>query len=231
MKVLIVEDEIHIARHLEKLVGEILGSAEISRVSFLEEAIDFLDKKPIDILLLDLNLGGKDGFKVLKFLSAGSFHTIIVSAYKDRAIEAFEYGVIDFVPKPFSKERLQKAFSRIDNVDSRPEYPTKYYATRKKGRLFLIEDEEVNYFQAFGHYSKIHLKNGKTELHDKSLVKLFPVLSNDYERVHKSFIVKMSEVKDIMVFEGGKYEIELKNGDIIPLGRSRYKAIKEKWLK
>ncbi|WP_425391594.1 LytR/AlgR family response regulator transcription factor [Ekhidna sp.] len=232
MKILIVEDEIHISKLLEKQVAEVLlkHSPEITRIPLYDDAITYLEKNKIDVLMLDLNLGGKDGFELLKFLSAGAYHTIIVSAYKDRAIEAFEYGVLDFVPKPFSVERLRKAFSRIDDVEKKPEHPTKYYATRRRGRLHLVKDEEVAYFQAFGHYSKIHLKKGGEELHDKSLVQLLPLLSEDYERVHKSFIVKMSEIKDILVYEGGKYQIELKNGEIIPLGRARYKTIKEKWL-
>lgn len=232
MKILIVEDEIHISKLLEKQVSEVLRDKdpEITRIPFYEEAITFLEKNEIDVLLLDLNLSGKDGFELLKFLSAGAYHTIIVSAYKDRAIEAFEYGVLDFVPKPFTPERLKKAFSRIEDVETKPDHPTKYYATRRRGRLHLVDDDDVAYFQAFGHYSKVHLKNGKEELHDKSLVQLLPLLSEDYERVHKSYILKMSEIKDILVYEGGKYQIELKNGEIIPLGRARYKTIKEKWL-
>ncbi|MCO6478273.1 MAG: response regulator transcription factor [Phaeodactylibacter sp.] len=233
MKILIVEDEVHIARHLEKKIRKIWSAADctISRAAALEEAMDYLDNNEIGLLLLDLNLGGEDGFEVLKVLAAGSFHTIVVSAYKGRAIEAFEYGVLDFVPKPFSEERLRKALNRVMNTDSKPDYPTQYYAVRKRGAIHLVKDDEVAYFRAFGHYSKIHLKNGRTELHSKPLARLMPLLGEDYERVHRSYIVKMSEVKGIHVFEGGKYELELRNGEVVPLGRAKYKRIQEKWLR
>jgi len=233
MKILIVEDEVHIARHLEKLVRRILRDTGpvIDRLSRFEDALAHLDNVDIDLLLLDLNLDGKDGFELLQLISAASFHTIIISAYKNRAIEAFEYGVLDFVPKPFSEKRLRKALSRIQSALSPPDYPSRYFAVRKKGKIHLIKDEEVAYFQAFGHYAKIHLKNGQTELHNKSLVKLMPILGSDYERVHKSYIVKMSEIENIHVYEGGKYEIELCNGAMVPLGRSKYPLVKEKWLR
>ena len=114
--------------------------------------------------------------------------------------------------------------------DLKPDHPAKYFAIRKKGKIYLLEEKEVVYFQASGHYSRVHLKDGTTELHDKSLVQLMPILGEVYERVHRSYIVKMSEVRDIQVFKGGKYELELKNGDLIPMGRSKYKVIREKWL-
>ena len=108
MRILIVEDEPLLAGRLERLCREILGSRlETVRIATeFDEASARLAESPIDVLLLDLNLGGADGMDLLKASVAGSFHTIIVSANTEQALRAFEFGVIDFVAKPCMKDRL-----------------------------------------------------------------------------------------------------------------------------
>ncbi|MBK7227614.1 MAG: hypothetical protein IPH97_01775 [Ignavibacteriales bacterium] len=62
-----------------------------------------------------MNLNAKDGFELLKQVVSQSFHTIVISANINRAIEAFEYGVLDFIPKPYNIERLKAAFQRLQS--------------------------------------------------------------------------------------------------------------------
>src|SRR5690606_21849668 len=111
MHVVIVEDEVVVARRLERLVRSVLGDAleRIDICSDLRTATDVLAGANDAVVLLDLNLGGRDGFDLLRRAAAEPFQTVVVSANADRAIEAFELGVVDFVPKPFTAERLEKA--------------------------------------------------------------------------------------------------------------------------
>lgn len=232
MRVLIVEDETRIAKYLEKLTREIL-SYQMSTVHVcqsLQAGLVCLEQHRIDLLLLDLNLRGEDGFEILKKLVARRFQTVIVSAYKDRAVEAFEHGVLDFVPKPFSRIRLEQAFERFRNNRARSEYPAKFVAVRLQNRVRLLKLEDVLYFQGARGYSEVHLRDGKTELHDKPLTELCKVLPPVFERIHKSFVVNMSEVRDILVSSGSKYELALKNGKQLPIGRTRYKEVRQRWL-
>ena len=99
---------------------------------------------------------------------AEPFHTIIISAYKDKAITAFEYGVLDFVPKPFDEERLSKACQRIT---SKKEVDTgiKFLAIKKRGKRFLINIEDIKYIKGAGIYTELYLKNGTKEIHNKTL--------------------------------------------------------------
>ena len=192
--------------------------------------MDHILNHTIDVLLLDLNLHGKDGFELLKTAVAHSFHTIVVSAYRDRAIEAFEYGVIDFIPKPFDIERLTKAFGRITDLNQKAGYATKYLAIKKQGRIYLLAIDDMIYLQGANIYSEVFLQNGKKELYDKSLEKVFQLLPSNFERIHKSYIVNMQQAQEILVHSGSKYELLLRNGEILPIGRTRYKAIKEKFF-
>jgi two-component system response regulator LytT len=102
MRILIVEDERPTAEDIKMLVEHILNK-EITSIHIettLDSAMWYLKEKSIDVLLLDLNLNSKDGFQLLKQVVSQSFHTIVISANTNRAIEAFENGVLDFIPKP-----------------------------------------------------------------------------------------------------------------------------------
>ncbi|EZH75623.1 LytTR family transcriptional regulator [Aquimarina atlantica] len=232
MNILIVEDEARIAKRIERMTRgfftDTLGS--LHRVEALPEALEFIKNNSLDVVLLDLNLNGESGFDILGTAVSESFHTIIISANSDQAISAFEYGVLDFVPKPFSMDRLEQAFNRILSKERTETHKIKLLAVKKKGRIQLIPIEDVLFIKGAGAYTELFLTNGKKELHDKSLEKLQQLLPDTFERIHKSYLVKISEIKEIIVKSGSKYIAELKNGELIPIGRTKYKDIKAKWL-
>lgn len=232
MNILIVEDEARIARRIERMTRDILGDSlkTIEQRGTLETALNYIDNNTLDLLLLDLNLNGENGFDVLASAVSNSFHTVIISAYKEQAITAFEHGVLDFVPKPFNRERLEQAFNRIEAKETTTTHQTKYLAVKKRHKVELIPIADLRYIKGAGAYAELHLVDGSRELHDKSLEKLEQLLSDSFERIHKSYLVKESEVKGIHVASGSKYMAELKNGDQIPIGRTKYKDLKEKWV-
>jgi DNA-binding LytR/AlgR family response regulator len=195
----------------------------------LSEASARLDESPIDLLLLDLNLHGRDGMELLASSVAGSFHTIIVSANTEQALRAFEYGVIDFVPKPFSRERLAQAIQRATEREGRAACAAKYLAVRKHGRVELVPIDRVLYVEGAGAYAELVLDDGRRELHDKTLEKLHALLPPVFERIHKSYVVRMSAVKALHAQEGSHYEVELRTGVRLPVGRTRYKELREKF--
>lgn len=232
MNILIVEDESRIAKRIERMTRDIFGDTlqSLKRINTLQEALKFIENNVLDLVLLDLNLNGDNGFDLLRTAVAGSFHTIIISAYKDQAITAFEYGVLDFVPKPFNRERLAQALDRTITNEKIDTNELKFLAIKKRHRIQLIPIETLLYIKGAGAYTELFLADGKKELHDKSLEKLEQLLFPTFERIHKSYLVKMSEIKEIIVESGSKYMAELKHGERIPIGRTKYKDIKAKWL-
>ncbi len=232
MRILIIEDEARIAKRLERMTSKFFehNLSSLAICDFLTKGLNYIDQHPIDILLLDLNLNGEDGFNVLEFVVACSFHTIIVSANTDKAITAFAYGVLDFVPKPFDEHRLELAFKRITISGIKIENNIKFLAVKKAGNVCLIDIQDLFYVKGAGIYSELHLKNGKTELHDKSLEKLEQLLATSFERIHKSYLVPLQVAERIIVQPGSRYHLLLKNGEMLPIGRSRYKELKNKMI-
>src|SRR5262249_19205035 len=104
---------------------------------------------------------------------------------------------------------------------------TRFLAVKKSGRIELVAIEDVLFVQGAGNYSELVLAGGRRELHDKTLEKLAEILPPDFERIHKSYLVRLSAIKALHAAEGSHYEAELKNGQTLPIGRTRYKQLKE----
>lgn len=227
MNILIIEDERVAARRLERLLREILRdrTCSIHLCETLESSQTYLANNAIDLLFLDLNLNGKDGFTILQNIVAESFQTIVVSANTDRAIEAFDYGVLDFIPKPFDKERLVKAFQRLDHSTSSFAYSAKVVAVKNHGTIILVPVDTILFFKGAGDYTQIYLQEGSPVLHTKSLESLEKILPKRFVRIHKSYIVDFSQIVKINVLGGGKYTCELKSGTLLPVSRTRYKEV------
>jgi two-component system response regulator LytT len=171
-----------------------------------------------------------DGMALLDEQVAASFHTIIVSANTEHALAAFERGVIDFVAKPFTEERLATALQRVTAPDGRASQSARYLAVRKPGRIELIPIDAVVYIQGADDCSELVLTDESRHLHDKTLERLQALLPPGFERVHRSFLVRLAAVKLLRAHEGSRYELELANGTVLPVGRTRYKELRAKLL-
>ncbi|MEO8532144.1 MAG: response regulator transcription factor [Flavobacterium sp.] len=231
MRILIIEDEARIARRIERMTRDFFDKElQILLCDSLENGLSTIEKYPIDLLLLDLNLNGEDGFDILQAFVAGSFQTIVISAYTDKAITAFAYGVLDFVPKPFDQSRLERAFTRFTTTGKQSGGETKFLAVKKARTIRLIPINNIRYIKGAGIYTELHLSDGRIELHDKSLESLEKLLPPTFERIHKSFIVCWHEADKLIAEAGGKYSLLLKNEEVLPVGRLKYKEIKHKLI-
>ncbi len=231
MKILIIEDEPAIARRTQRLTQSILGE-EIDQIHIcnsVESGLAYLAKQEIDLLLLDLNLHGADGFSILEQMMAAPFHTIIISAYKEKAITAFEYGVLDFIPKPFNQNRLAKALERFQKPSAEPITEAKFLAIQKKGRYQMMPIEHLLYVKGAGIYAELFFKDGSKEIHNKNLDKLSQLLPPHFDRIHKSYIINNQEIEELLVEPGSKYTLVLKGDIQVPISRSKYKPLREKW--
>jgi len=230
MNIVIVEDEPLVQQRIQRLSLQILAKykPKINCFTNLDDADVFITENSIDLLLLDLNLKGRSGFDLLKNNLAAAYHTIIISAYADKAIEAFEYGVLDFIAKPFTAERLEKSLARLLENSQRSYYGCRYLSIKKMGSIELLEISDIAYIQAEGHYSLIKLtkKNNSTALHAKNIEKIMQLLPENFLRVHRSYIVNMNLVKKLIIEEGSRYSIVLNNDAVVPIGRTKYQSVK-----
>ncbi len=225
-RILICEDEKLIAERLARFVSNALTvPARIEKVHSIIQARHYLQSQSVDLLFLDLNLHGKDGFSLLGDFLSQSFQTIVVSAYTDRAIEAFEYGALDFLGKPFTQERIQKAVSRYENGLTDQERQLKYLAVKCRRETEFVEVKTIKFIKAASIYSDLHLSTGEVKVYDKPLNQLLKLLPSHFQRVHKSYIVNSHFVQSIHSKKQNSYVLILSSDESVPLSRDKRKDV------
>jgi two-component system response regulator LytT len=227
MRILIVEDEPLIRQRLQRLCTELAGSrARFDVAEDLDAAGDRLQRNIYEGLLLDLNVAGEDGFELLRTAAAGRYQCVVVSAHRDRALQAFEYGVLDFVPKPFSVERLGQALERL--LDSTRLAPgrARYLGVWRAQGVATINVSDVLWVRADGDYSELRLTSGASELHDRSLAGLGAILPPAFVRCHRSYLVNLDHVRGMRCGAGSRYWLALAGGNELPVGRSHVDGVR-----
>jgi two-component system response regulator LytT len=228
MRILIVEDEPLVQQRLLRMCSELAGArARFDAVADLEAAGDRLQRSVYDGLLLDLNLGGDDGFELLRRAVAGRYQCVVVSAHRERALQAFEHGVLDFVPKPFSRERLTQALERLLDTGGVRAGRARYLGIWRAQGTATVELADVLWIRADGDYSQVRLRDGRSELHDKSLAALATVLPADFVRCHRSYLVNLRQIRTLHAASGSRYWLVLSDGSELPVGRAHVAALRE----
>jgi two-component system, LytTR family, response regulator LytT len=225
VRILIVEDEPLVAQRLERIAREVLGAEllELRAAPTLDVAVNKLANTDDTVLLLDLNLQGEDGFELLRRAVAEPWSTIVVSGSTERALEAFELGVVDFVAKPFTAERLSLAFQRVR--DRRGSERARYLAVAYAGHIELVPLADVVAIHGDDDYSSVEIANGQRRLHKRTLSQLERLLPPEFLRVHRSHIANLRQARTVE----GKV-LKLANGSEVPVGRAYAKQLADRLM-
>jgi two-component system, LytTR family, response regulator len=223
VNILIVEDEAPSARRLERILSEHLGARLTRTVSAptLNEARTALKARNFDLILLDLDLAGADGFALLR--EGGALpRVIVVSGRSDRAIDAFDHAVVDFVTKPVSAERLARALDRAAKASPSASMSL---AVRSAGRIDLAAFTDIVLLSGADDYVEVVLADGRRFLHDTRLQDLEKRLPPGFVRVHRSHIANAAHVRSIRTLPGRRRELTLTGGAGAPVSRGRLSTV------
>ena len=182
------------------------------------EAISFLQGNHVDLVFLDIQM---EQFSGLQFLDSllNRPKIIIVSAYSQYAVNGFDYSVTDYLLKPYSYERFLKAVEKVQR-DSVLKPAKEYMFVKTEYRTERINFSDILYIEGKGAYLRIVTMKSKimTLMNFQSMESLLP--SNNFIRVHKSFIVAINKIESI------EHNIIKIGGESIPVGlsyRERFK--------
>lgn len=227
MHVVIVEDEAVVARRLARLLQQVETRIESLKVAGDFAAASAAVGAQVDsIVFLDLNLHGRDGFELLRRGLAYGWRTIVVSAHTERAIDAFELGVIDFVPKPFAPERLKLALERA--TAGAPRERQRYLAALQGSGTALVALDQIVAIHGADDYSEVEVVTGRRLLHRKSLALLGSELPSAFVRVHRSHIVNLEFVSGLERGDAGAWHVRLRNGAALAVGRQALAELRKR---
>lgn len=209
----------------------------------------FLEKRP-DLIFLDIRMpSGSEGFELIKRLSDYEYYVVFVTAFKEYAVEAFESRALHYILKPIDEHDLIETVKRIKpaggDKDAYSEQLEKYAENLRKiesdialagntSRIAishskgvkLVETKNVLRLEASGNCCILHFKDGSNYLDTRSLKTYEDLLPTWFFRVHKSHIVNLYEVAEVIYSDG--LAITLKHGVVVPLARERKKDLLEK---
>ena len=231
MRVLIVEDEAPAHRRLHRLIHTTPGyeDAAIEVAESLRDAQRHLEAMAWDVVLLDLDLSGRDGFDLVgRFPSTNPTRIIVVSAYPQRAIEAFEHAVVDFVRKPVSASRLAQALGRLRSAPSAEDGPA--LVVRRRGNVEVVREEYVLCASGADDYVELHLRDGRRALHDATLDELEGQLGEGFVRTHRSHLINVRHVVRLIDGDTHARVVELVGGLSVPVSRRRLASVEARIL-
>jgi two-component system LytT family response regulator len=237
-RTLIVDDEPLARQHLTSLLSlepdfEIAGECGEG-----EAAIEAIWKLRPDLVFLDVQMPRVSGFEVLEALDIEHSPAVIfVTAFDQFAVRAFDAQALDYLLKPFRRDRFQAALNRVRRgtlqnrgSGSGPD-PCEPAADRmivKSGdRLVFVPLEELEYIRASANYVRLHFGARTCEVRETITMMEARLSPRRFVRIHRSYIVNLAAVLEIYPCGGGEYMLSLRSGRQLPVGPSYPAAIRE----
>ena len=224
-RILIVDDEAPARKRMKKLLEKEKELKIIAEAESGAQAIEQINALKPDLVLLDIQLKDMTAFEVLSSLSEGEREIIFITAYDEFALKAFEENAIDYLLKPYKKERFLEAINRakfrLKNQQlSKLEQVLKQLApVGKPGKLkipegnsiHLIEADALICIKADTYYCHFHLEDKRKKVIRISLKKLEALLPSTFLRINRSVIINKDKIES-MKQRRNKVDLELKGG-------------------
>jgi len=241
-RTLIVDDEQLARERLRQLLAdqpeiELVGECVDGR-----EAVAAIKKESPDLIFLDIQIPELDGFAVLEAINAEPMPVIVfVTAHDKFALRAFEVHAVDYLLKPFDRERFESALRRaLDQVKHRgdaarseaqaamltempaPAKPVERLAIKSGGRIIVVKTADIAWIQSAHNYVEIH-EDKQSHLLRETISAIETRLPPDkFVRISRTVIVNVDRVKEMEPLFHGEYAVTLQNGQRLTLSR-RYR--------
>jgi two-component system, LytTR family, response regulator len=227
LRVVIVDDEELARKRLRKMLKKYEAEVEVvDEARNGEEAVDRIDAVRPDAIFLDVQMPGFDGFEVVRRLKAKPY-IVFATAYDEFALKAFEENTVDYLLKPIEQRRLDKAVDKLRRLFDRQALrldenverllsrlaaaPLKRLQVRVGDKIVLLDTADVAYFEAKDKYTFLHTTDQKYIV-DLTLAELESKLdTTEFVRIHRSTIVNLKHMLELVKWFGGKYKMRLKD--------------------
>jgi two-component system LytT family response regulator len=240
IKTLIVDDETLARRRIRRLLAAESDVEVIGECGDPQKAIAFIQERNPDLVFMDVQMPGTDGFDILQSLPPKSTPAVIfVTAFDQHALRAFEVNALDYLLKPFDRSRFQKAVERarvqlrhqsgavldnrltqlLDTLGNRPR-PAERVVIKSAGRIMFLRTDEIDWIEAADNYVRLHVGT-EPHLLRETLGTLESRLDPaKFLRIHRSTVVNIDRLKELQPWFHGDYIVILQDGTRLNLSRT-----------
>jgi len=235
----------------ERIIGLLQGEQDIELVGQCadgDQAVAAIRQQHPDLVFLDVQMPACDGFGVIRQVGADQMPAVVfVTAYDDHALKAFEVHAIDYLLKPFGRDRFQQSLQHArDHLDRRrvgdlgrrllalvqdikpAPQPLDRLVIKSGGRVFFLRTAEIDWIEAAGNYVRLHLGE-TTHLFRETMNGMEARLdASRFVRIHRSRIVNSDRIKELQPWFNGEYVVVLQNGTRLTLSRGYRERLQDR---
>jgi len=233
----IADDEVLARQKLRQLLRDVDDIEIVGESATAVETIELVRAASPELLFLDIHMPGMDGFDVVGALSGENLplpRIIFTTAYDQYAVRAFEVNAVDYLLKPFTRERLRTAIQRVreqaggqsqsashaNGSGSSVHLYTNRIIFKSRGSILFLPVSDIRWIGAEGNYVRLCTATG-THLLRETMAHLQDRLDpRGFLRVHRSFIVNLKYVKEVRREANGDSVVVLDSGHKVAMGRS-----------
>lgn len=249
IRTLIVDDEPLARERVRSLMDGQQGFAVVGEASDGDAAVKAILNMQPDLVFLDVQMPKLTGFDVINEVGPDRMPAVVfVTAYDQHAIRAFEVNAVDYLLKPFDRERFEGAVDRAKKHldaqeggalktqlmqlvrDLQPAVSPKQerLVVKSGGRLFFLRTDEIDWIEAAGNYVKLHVGKDAHLLRETMNAIEARLDSKTFFRIHRSRMVNMERVKELHPWFNGDYAVILRDGTKLMLSRGYREKLQER---
>jgi two-component system LytT family response regulator len=238
LKTILLDDETHCVELLQHILGQHCPDVEVvGGFTRPEEARAAILRNAPDLLILDIEMPGLNGFELLQSLQPLDFAVVFCTAYDHFAIQALRVAAVDYLLKPIDEEELVKAVARVKSHVRQSHVPPGLEALlaqhpprestpgatlalpTTEGLDFVLLDD-ILYCRSDSNYCHVMMRDGRRILLSKTLKEIEAKLPKDrFFRQHNSYLVNLREIRRYLRADGGS--LMMSNGEHLPVARNR----------
>jgi two-component system, LytTR family, response regulator len=247
IRTLVVDDEPMARERILGLLAQETDVEVIGQCADGVQAVSAIQQLSPELVFLDVQMPAIDGFGVIRQVGPDKMPMVVfVTAYDEYALQAFEVHALDYLLKPFGRDRLQQCLDHARHQrdrqragelgksllalvqDFKPEQKKQERLVVKSGgRVFFVRTDDIDWIEASGNYVRLHLKD-QSYLFRETMNQMESRLDpHRFFRIHRSRIVNTERIKELQPWFNGEYVVVLRNGARLPLSRGYRDKLQE----
>lgn len=248
IRALLADDEPLARQRLRMLLQDSEWLEVVGEAKDVASTVAAIEKLRPDLVFLDIEMPNGTGFDVIETVGAANMPFVIfVTAYDKYALKAFDVHAVDYLLKPFDRERFHEALARargqLERVNSGElerrllqlmqdltpaQQRLERFVIKSGGRVFFVPTAEIDWIEAAGNYVKLHV-GADEHLFRETMNAIESKLNPDaFYRIHRSHMVNVERIRELQPWFNGEYVVFLKNGTQLTLSRGYREKLQER---